>query len=246
MPVKLSFGARKDPEKKIAQHIDEAPVSNESVTEEKNAVSPSFMTAFLDGLIFNNLSLVDFVGLTPIIAGGSTVKSGGVLSVATLIVLVAVTLFAAKFGKFIPEKFAPAAYTVISAAIVMALAIVGYTIVPETMMAIGIIFPLVAVNGITLNRVKNFSGRSLIATLGDALGKGLGFTFVMFVVSAFREILGYGTFFNIAVPFFETHCIPILAGVPGGLLIMAVLAWLIRVIGFKTGSIKDEEGEVAK
>ena len=62
-----------------------------------------------------------------------------------------------------------------------------------------------------------------------------------FIVSAFREILGYGTFFDVAVPFFENHCIPVLAGVPGGLLIMAILAWAVRAVGFKMGTVKEEE-----
>lgn len=239
VPVKLSFGAKKEEKKETAVRIEEAAEMEETSDGQVNS-SPRFMTAFLDGLFFNNLTLVDYVGLTPIIAGGSTVKGGGILSVATLVVLVAVTFIAARFGKYIPKKISFAAYTVISAVIVALLAAVGYAIVPETMLAVGIIFPLVAVNGITLNRIKNFSGHSVVATLGDALGKGLGFTFVMFIVSAFREILGYGTFFNVAVPFFETHCIPILAGVPGGLLIMAVLAWAVRAIGFKTGTLKED------
>lgn len=236
MPVKLSFGAKKEEKAEIKEAVE---IQEPSENTEKS--SPRFMTAFLDGLFFNNLTLVDYVGLTPIIAGGSTVKGGGILSVATLTVLVAVTAFAVYFGKYIPKKFAPAVYTVISAVIVALLAMAGHAIVPETMLAVGIIFPLVAVNGITLNRIKNFSGHSIVPTLGDALGKGLGFTFVMFVVSAFREILGYGTFFDVAVPFFENHCIPVLAGVPGGLLIMAVLAWAVRAVGFKMGTVKEEE-----
>lgn len=236
MPVKLSFGAKKEEKAEIKEAVE-----MQEISENTEKSSPRFMTAFLDGLFFNNLTLVDYVGLTPIIAGGSTVKGGGILSVATLTVLVAVTAFAVCFGKYIPKKFAPAVYTVISAVIVALLAMVGHAIVPETMLAVGIIFPLVAVNGITLNRIKNFSGHSIISTLGDALGKGLGFTFVMFVVSAFREILGYGTFFDVSVPFFENHCIPVLAGVPGGLLIMAVLAWAVRAVGFKMGTVKEEE-----
>ena len=204
---------------------------------------PTFKEAFLDGLIFNNLSLIDFVGLTPIIAGGSTVINGLILSAATMIVLVTVTMFALLFGARIGKKLAPAVYTLLSAVIVFLLMWLGYSVIPGEMLAVGIVFPLVAVNGITLNRVRNFKDKGAAATFGDALGKGLGFAVVMFAVCTFREILGYGTFFNISLPFFSRFHRDVVAGLPGGFFIMAVLALLTRFITLKRAKKRQEGSE---
>ena len=198
-----------------------------------------FFSAFIDGLIFNNLTLVDFVGLTPIIAGGDTVESGLILSAATLIVLVLVTLFAAFAGKKLTEKFLPVACTLLSAVLLLPLALLFYRLMPNAMIKIGYIFFLVAVNGITLNRVRNFRDRGIAATVGDAVGKGLGFAIVMFAVSALREILGYGTFFNLPVPFFAHHASRLFAGVPGGFFFLAVLAQTIKFISLKRQKNKE-------
>ena len=204
---------------------------------------PTFKEAFLDGLIFNNLSLIDFVGLTPIIAGGSTVINGLILSAATMIVLVTVTMFALLFGARIGKKLAPAVYTLLSAVIVFLLMWLGYSVIPGEMLAVGIVFPLVAVNGITLNRVRNYKDKGAAATFGDALGKGLGFAVVMFAVCTFREILGYGTFFNISLPFFSRFHRDVVAGLPGGFFIMAVLALLTRFITLKRAKKRQEGSE---
>lgn len=202
-----------------------------------------FRTAFWDGMIFNNLTLVEFVGLTPIVAGGSTVIGGFILSAATLFVLVLVTLFAATVGERLPTRLTPALYTILSAALLIPLALLGYWLFPGEMLAIGIVFPLVAVNGITLDRVRNFKGYGRMATLGDALGKALGFALVMFVVSSLREILGYGTFCNLTVPFFTDHCSPVIAGVPGGLFFLAVLAQRIKSASFRYTKKKQRKEE---
>jgi len=193
----------------------------------------AFSSAFLDGLFFNNLTLVDFVGLTPIIAGGDTVAGGWILSFATVLVLVVITLFAATIGKKIKPAFLPAVCTLLSAVLLAPLGMLFYWLFPNQMIKLGFLFFLIAVNGITLNRVRLFADRGLSATLGDAVGKGLGFALVMFVVSALREVIGYGTFLDFAVPFFSSHPSRVFAGVPGGFFSLAVMAQLIKFIGMK-------------
>lgn len=203
----------------------------------------SFRSAFWDGMILNNLTLVEFAGLTPIIAGGRTVFGGLILSVAALLVMVAVTAVAALIGDHVPKQAAPALYTLLSAALLVPMALLGYALFPGEMMALGILFPLVAVNGITLSRVRRFKGYSLSVTLGDALGKAMGFVLVMFFISSLREILGSGTFCNLPVPFFSDHCVELIAGVPGGLFFMAVLAQRIKSLSFRYQKRKKRKEE---
>ncbi len=196
--------------------------------------SGSFKEIFLEGLLFKNPSLVDFIGLTPIIVGGTTVKNGLILSLATVIVLVAVCLFASLTKNILPKRFAPAIYTLFAAVLLVPMTWLGYKFMPYTMFSIGIIYPLIAVNGINLSRAEGFAAKNNVKlTLADGLGKGLGFSAVLIFASCVREILGYGTFLNISVPFFSEFHSGVVSGVPGGFMVMAIFAAVIQFIAQK-------------
>ncbi len=218
----------------------EADAQIEGVTDEiqeEFTENTSFKDVFLEGFLFKNPSLVDFVGLTPIIVGGTSVKNGLVLSLATVIVLVAVCMFASLTKNILPKKIAPAVYTIVAAVLLIPLTWLGYTVFPSTMFSLGLIFPLIAVNGINLSRAYGFASKNnIMNSLADALGKGLGFSSVLIVISAIREIFGYGTFFDITIPIFSEFHSSIICGVPGGFAAMAAFAAIVQLMSQKNGT----------
>jgi electron transport complex protein RnfE len=61
-------------------------------------------------------------------------------------------------------------------------------------MNLGLFIPLIVVNCIILGRAEAFaSKRGVLESIVDALGMGLGFTIVLFVLGAIREFFGNGT-----------------------------------------------------
>jgi len=59
--------------------------------------------------------------------------------------------------------------------------------------ALGIYVPLIVVNCIILGRAEAFASKhSVVKSLLDALGMGLGFTLALLLISGIRELLGSG------------------------------------------------------
>ena len=64
-------------------------------------------------------------------------------------------------------------------------------------MTLGIFIPLIVVNCIVLGRAEAFASKnSVVSSLFDGLGMGLGFTLALGVLGAFREIVGSGSIFG--------------------------------------------------
>ena len=59
---------------------------------------------------------------------------------------------------------------------------------------LGLFVPLIVVNCIILGRAEAFASRQdLLRSTIDGLGMGIGFTITLFILGAFREILGTGS-----------------------------------------------------
>jgi len=66
--------------------------------------------------------------------------------------------------------------------------------------ALGIFIPLIVVNCIILGRAEAFANKNtILPSILDALGMGIGFTLALVIVSTFREVLGAGTFYGIQI-----------------------------------------------
>ena len=115
---------------------------------------------------------------------------------ATTFVLVGSSLLVSSLKKFIPQEVRISTYILIIATFVTIVDMVLQALVPEIHKALGAFIALIVVNCIILGRQEAFAskrpvGRSLL----DALGTAVGFTIAMFMMGAFRELLGYGTLF---------------------------------------------------
>ena len=93
---------------------------------------------------------------------------------------------------------------------------------------LGVFVPLIVVNCIILGRAEAFAyTNGLLRSAADGLGMGLGFTLVIVIIGAFREILGNGTLtlFNTelltSVPGFTPALVFIMP--PGGFLAIGFL-----------------------
>jgi electron transport complex protein RnfE len=71
---------------------------------------------------------------------------------------------------------------------------------PELSKSMGVFIPLIVVNCIIMGRVEAFASKqNLPSVIADALGMGLGYTWVLVGLAAIRELLGNGTFAGIQV-----------------------------------------------
>jgi electron transport complex protein RnfE len=97
--------------------------------------------------------------------------------------------------------------------------------------ALGAFIALIVVNCIILGRAEAFASKnSLVRSVLDAAGMGLGFTFALLCLGVVREVLGSGTLFDIPLfgDSFQTWSITLLPG--GGFFTLGL--WLLLFAGW--------------
>ena len=71
---------------------------------------------------------------------------------------------------------------------------------PEIAKSLGVFIPLIVVNCIILGRAEAFASKNTVgAATVDGIAQGLGYTLVLVVLCAVREVFGMGTFFDAKV-----------------------------------------------
>ncbi|MFA5649972.1 MAG: Rnf-Nqr domain containing protein, partial [Proteiniphilum sp.] len=91
-------------------------------------------------------------------------------------------------------------YIVVIATFVTIIEMLMNAYVPALADSLGIFIPLIVVNCIVLGRAEAFaSKRSVISSIFDGAGMGLGFTFALTLLGALRELLGTGRIFSLGL-----------------------------------------------
>jgi electron transport complex protein RnfE len=99
---------------------------------------------------------------------------------------------------------------------------------------LGIFIPLIVVNCIVLGRSEAFASKnSILPSLADGLGIGVGFTLALGALGAVRELLGYGTLLGAQVfgPSFEPFSFMVEA--PGAFVGLGLMLCIMNLVGKK-------------
>jgi len=95
---------------------------------------------------------------------------------------------------FIPDRIRIPCFIVVIATFVTITEMTMKAYSPALNRALGIYVPLIVVNCIVLGRAEAYAQKSsVINSLFDGLGMGVGFTLALILISAIREFLGAGT-----------------------------------------------------
>ncbi|MGE5420270.1 MAG: electron transport complex subunit RsxE, partial [Chloroflexota bacterium] len=152
---------------------------------------------FTKGLIRENPILVLVLGTCPTLATTSSSLNGMGMGIATTFVLAGSNAVISMLANVIPDKVRIPAFVVIIASFVTIVDLIMQAYVPDLYVTLGIFIPLIVVNCIVLGRAEAFASKNtVISSLFDGLGMGLGFTLALGVLGAFREIVGSGAIFG--------------------------------------------------
>ena len=100
-------------------------------------------------------------------------------------------------ARFIPDKVRIPSYIVIIATFVTLVQFLLQAYVPSLYETLGLFIPLIVVNCIVLGRAEAFANKhSVLESICDGLGTGLGFTIALTLIGLVREILGSGSAFG--------------------------------------------------
>lgn len=197
------------------------------------------ISIFLNGLIKENPTFIQLLGMCPTLAVTTSLKNGLGMGLSATAVLIASNSLISLLRKAIPEKIRIAAYIVIIAAFVTIIQMLLDAFLPDLASQLGIFIPLIVVNCIILARAESFASKNKVMDSAiDGLGMGLGFTGALCIISAIREIIGFGTIWDITLYGKFITPAAIIAMPPGGFLVLGSLIALINYITNKRKGVK--------
>jgi electron transport complex protein RnfE len=189
---------------------------------------------FTNGLIRENPLLILMIGLCSSLAVTTSVANGIGMGLSMTFVLLMSELIISLFRKLIPGSIRIPIFIVIIAAFTTVIDYVLKAWFPDLSRAMGVFIPLIVVNCIIMGRVEGFSFKQPVSdVIPDALGMGLGYTWVLAGIAAVRELLGNGTLLDFQVLPLSYQPILFFVLPPGGFLLFALFISLNLFIKFR-------------
>ena len=194
----------------------------------------SLKKEFLKGFFKENPVFVLLLGMCPTLGVSSSAINGLGMGLATTMVLLGSNVVVSMVKNLIPDKVRIPSYIVIIASFVTIIDLSMAAYIPALHAQLGLFIPLIVVNCIILGRAEAFAGKNGVgASVVDALGMGLGFSFALTLLGSVREILGNGSIFGAAIPVLSDN--PILVFIMPAGAFMA-LGFLIAIVNTLRGS----------
>ncbi len=175
----------------------------------------SLVSELTKGFLIENPVFALILGMCPTLAVTTSVASAIGMGLATTIVLIGSNTLISLLKKFIPDEIRIPAYIVIIATFVTVIELSLKALLPDLSKTLGVYVQLIVVNCIILGRAEAFaSKKSVLPSIMDAIGMGLGFTFGLLTISFIRELFATGAFSftdfglgTISIPFFKDGAI---------------------------------------
>ncbi|MBP6408755.1 MAG: electron transport complex subunit E [Fusobacteriaceae bacterium] len=181
------------------------------------------------GIFKENPTFVLFLGLCPTLGVTTSAVNGIAMGLATLFVLILSNVIISMIKNLIPSKIRIPAYIMVIATLVTVLELSMKAYFPSLYEVLGIFIPLIVVNCIILGRAESYASKnSILNSMFDGIGNGLGFTLSLTVIGSIREIIGSGKLFGLSMvdKLFDPAMIFILP--PGAFITIGVLVAIIN------------------
>ena len=178
-------------------------------------------------IFLKNPVLIGTIGLCPVVAICTSLKSALFMSVVTMLTLLIAQILSSLVFKHLPQWFRLGLYMLVGMLVILPFMFIVDRFDPETALAFGIYMPLLAVNPLIVRQCEREGVNITVKeAIKNSLCAGLGYSLVLFIVGFVRELLGSGT-----IAGFEVYSIAPAKGflMPmGGFVILAVLAGFLR------------------
>ena len=208
----------------------------------------NFKKQLREGLLTNNPVVGQLLGMCSTMAITTTLFNGLGMGLSVTLILICSNVVISLLRKVIPDKIRIAAYIVVIAGFVTIVDLCLQAFVPDIAESLGVFIPLIVVNCIILGRAEAFASKnSVAASAVDGICQGIGYTVVLLILSAFRELLGAGTLLGIQI--MPSSYVPagMLTLPVGGFLclgtLIAIMQWALARSEKKNAEKKETEGK---
>ncbi len=153
---------------------------------------------FTKGFIRENPVFILMLGLCPALGTTTSAFNGMGMGLATMFVVLMSNIVVSLIKNFVPNKVRIPCYIVIIASFVTIVDLVMAGFMPALHEQLGLFIPLIVVNCFVLGRAEAFASKNtLLSSVIDGTGMGLGFTLALTLLGASREILGSNAIFGL-------------------------------------------------
>jgi len=179
---------------------------------------------------------VQMLGICSALAVTTNVKTALTMSIAVTIVLVAASSIISLMRNQIPSTVRLIIQITIVATLVIVIDQIMLAYFYELSQVLSVFVGLIVTNCLVLGRTEAFAMHNSVTDSAiDALGNGLGYSLIMLVVGCIRELLGFGTLFDITI--FSTVAdggwfepLTVMQSAPSAFFIIGILIWIIRSV----------------
>lgn len=197
-----------------------------------------------NGLIKENPTFVLMLGMCPTMAVTTSGINAIGMGLSTTVVLALSNLVISMLRNIIPDKVRIPAFIVVIASFVTIVEMLMKGFVPSLYASLGIYIPLIVVNCIILGRAEAYASKnSMLPSLFDGIGMGLGFTFGLTCIGIVRELLGSGAVFGFNIMPSAYTPMTIFIMPPGAFIVLACLVAALNKINMNKAA---KEGKEAK
>jgi len=189
---------------------------------------------FVDPLIETNPITLRMLGLCSALAVTSSLLPALIMSAAVIAVLVFANVAVSLLRHIMPRSVRLIIEVTLIATAVIVVDQVLQAFVPDVSAVLSVFVGLIITNCIVLARVESFAMHNGVgASLLDALGNGLGYSWVLIFIGAVRELLGSGSLLGHELlplttggGWYEPNRLMLLT--PSAFFILALLVWALR------------------
>ena len=152
------------------------------------------LKVFLNGLLYENPTLVIFLGMCPALGTTGSIENAVYMSLCVLFVLFLSNVIISSIRKIVPNDVRIPVYIIIIATLVSIVDMLFHAYLPyDVYQSLGSFISLIVVNCIILGRAESFASKNKVSdSIIDALGYSAGFAMAIIVVAFFRELIGTG------------------------------------------------------
>jgi Na+-transporting NADH:ubiquinone oxidoreductase subunit D len=182
-----------------------------------------------DGISVNNPIVVTVLGICSSLAVSNKVENAIAMGLGVTFVVMASSAFISSLRKLIPGKLRMVTYMVVISTFVILVQMTLEAYFPNIAAQLGAYVGLIITNCIVMGRAEAYAVKNPVKySLVDGFAAGMGYTFVLVVVSIIRESLAFGTILGFRVMPASFTNWSIMALAPGGFFVIALFIWGIR------------------
>ncbi len=158
-----------------------------------NMASNKKSSILVNAITSENALFVSLLGLCPALAVTKSIESAFGMGILFTVVLLGSNILISSLRKLIPDAVRIPCYIVIIATFVTLVKMFANAFLPELYSTLGVFLSLLVVNCVILGRAEAFASKNTVVdSIFDALGNGIGFTLAILLIAFLREGLGAG------------------------------------------------------